>query len=158
MVNKFWYFELILHQNYTLTPKDPKQQILKDLWGSWGSRVWGSRVSRNRFRIWLTTLWGSTLSSGGLESRTIKSRLIRTRTIKSTLLRRRTIKSTLIRTRTIKSRLIRTRTIEWGSRESGGLEALVVSIVGQPISELAAPRPVLKMRYIEPLFRFAPFV
>ena len=27
MVNKFLYFELILHQNYTLTPKDPKQQI-----------------------------------------------------------------------------------------------------------------------------------
>ena len=28
--------------NYTLTAKDPKQQNLKDLWGSrgWGLRIW----------------------------------------------------------------------------------------------------------------------
>ena len=56
--------------NYTLTAKDPKQTDLRDLWGSGGFRVWGSRGSR------ATDFGSGSVHSGSLESVGLESVLL----------------------------------------------------------------------------------
>ena len=108
------------NKSYTLTARDPKQQI----WGISGGL--GDLESEG--------LESGDLESGGLESGGLESRAT-----------------------DFGSGTVHTWGLESGSLESGGLESRDQSL-GQPISNLAPHMPVLKKKYREPLFRFAPFV